>query len=153
MTSFRLAREYYPISISAFRCTMQRKQSIELLCFRHAVPRSRTSPYVEQELKPESALSRMAESLDTRIIHDLASIKLDQANISHLLRAWTPKQLYNTYSSIKKVILDSCLSMHRQRAFLLRNTIQCDIAYHLSTYLEFVSFNWFESANVTFSLH
>ncbi|MFI3276835.1 MAG: metal-dependent phosphohydrolase, partial [Vibrio sp.] len=81
---FRLAREHYPIlsRLSVVLCSENRASNYfvsDTLC------QEAEHRYVEQELKPESALSRMAESLDTRIIHDLTSIKPTK-QISHLLQ-------------------------------------------------------------------
>ncbi|MDD1830073.1 metal-dependent phosphohydrolase, partial [Photobacterium sp. ZSDE20] len=81
---FRLAREHYPIlsRLSVVLCSDNIASNYfvsDTLC------QEAEHRYIEQELKPESALSRMAESLDIRIIHDLTLIKPTK-QISHLLQ-------------------------------------------------------------------
>ncbi len=123
---FRLAREYYPIlsRLSVVLCSENRASNYfvsDTLC------QEAEHRYVEQELKPESALSRMAESLDTRIIHDLASIKPTK-QISHLLQLGHQSS-YTTPIHYQESNLGFVFINASSTGFFSKEYIQCDIAY------------------------
>ncbi len=123
---FRLAREHYPIlsRLSVVLCSENRASNYfvsDTLC------QEAEHRYVEQELKPESALSRMAESLDTRIIHDLTSIKPTK-QISHLLQLGHQSS-YTTPIHYQESNLGFVFINASSTDFFASDYIQCDIAY------------------------
>ncbi|MEZ8722405.1 HD-GYP domain-containing protein [Vibrio pomeroyi] len=123
---FRLAREHYPIlsRLSVVLCSENRASNYfvsDTLC------QEAEHRYVEQELKPESALSRMAESLDTRIIHDLTSIKPTK-QISHLLQLGHQSS-YTTPIHYQESNLGFVFINASSTGFFANDYIQCDIAY------------------------
>ncbi|NVN83127.1 MULTISPECIES: HD-GYP domain-containing protein [unclassified Vibrio] len=123
---FRLAREHYPIlsRLSVVLCSENRASNYfvsDTLC------QEAEHRYVEQELKPESALSRMAESLDTRIIHDLTSIKPTK-QISHLLQLGHQSS-YTTPIHYQESNLGFVFINASSTGFFAKEYIQCDIAY------------------------
>lgn len=80
---FQLAREHYPIlsRLSVVLCSENKASNYfvsDSLC------QNAKHHYIEQEIKPNSALSRLAESLETRIVDDL-SLMNPTKQISHLL--------------------------------------------------------------------
>ncbi|MCG9544700.1 HD domain-containing protein [Vibrio sp. Isolate33] len=123
---FRLAREHYPIlsRLSVVLCSENRASNYfvsDTLC------QEAEHRYVEQELKPESALSRMAESLDTRIIHDLTSLKPTK-QISHLLQLGHQSS-YTTPIHYQESNLGFVFINASSTGFFANDYIQCDIAY------------------------
>jgi response regulator RpfG family c-di-GMP phosphodiesterase len=137
---FRLAREHYPIlsRLSVVLCSENRASNYfvsDTLC------QEAEHRYVEQELKPESALSRMAESLDTRIIHDLTSIKPTK-QISHLLQLGHQSS-YTTPIHYQESNLGFVFINASSTGFFANQTIQCDIAY-LTQVISSLFVQWFE---------
>ncbi|WP_373947741.1 HD-GYP domain-containing protein [Vibrio pomeroyi] len=123
---FRLAREHYPIlsRLSVVLCSENRASNYfvsDTLC------QEAEHRYIEQELKPESALSRMAESLDIRIIHDLTSIKPTK-QISHLLQLGHQSS-YTTPIRYQESNLGFVFINASSTGFFAKEYIQCDIAY------------------------
>ncbi|MDA0154633.1 HD domain-containing protein [Vibrio sp. Makdt] len=123
---FRLAREHYPIlsRLSVVLCSENRASNYfvsDTLC------QEAEHRYVEQELKPESTLSRMAESLDTRIIHDLTSIKPTK-QISHLLQLGHQSS-YTTPIHYQESNLGFVFINASSTGFFAKEYIQSDIAY------------------------
>ncbi|MEZ8192612.1 MULTISPECIES: HD-GYP domain-containing protein [Vibrio] len=137
---FRLAREHYPIlsRLSVVLCNENRASNYfvsDTLC------QEAEHRYIEQELKPESALSRMAESLDTRIIHDLTTISPTK-QISHLLdighQSSYTTPIHHQESNLGFVFINASST-----GFFANQTIQCDIAY-LTQVISSLFIQWFE---------
>lgn len=137
---FRLAREHYPIlsRLSVVLCNENRASNYfvsDTLC------QEAEHRYIEQELKPESALSRMAESLDTRIIHDLTTISPTK-QISHLLdighQSSYTTPIHHQESKLGFVFINASST-----GFFANQTIQCDIAY-LTQVISSLFIQWFE---------
>ncbi|MEZ8286521.1 metal-dependent phosphohydrolase [Vibrio splendidus] len=137
---FRLAREHYPIlsRLSVVLCNENRASNYfvsDTLCqkaeYRH----------IEQELTPESALSRMAESLDTRIINDLTTISSTK-QISHLLNLGHQSS-YTTPIHHQESNLGFVFINASSTGFFANQIIQCDIAY-LTQVISSLFVQWFE---------
>ncbi|NOJ06507.1 HD domain-containing protein [Vibrio splendidus] len=137
---FRLAREHYPIlsRLSVVLCNENRASNYfvsDTLC------QEAEHRYVEQELTPESALSRMAESLDTRIINDLTTISSTK-QISHLLdlghQSSYTTPIHHQESNLGFVFINASST-----GFFANQTIQCDIAY-LTQVISSLFVQWFE---------
>lgn len=81
---FRLAREHYPIlsRLSVILCSDNKASDYFVA---DALSKEAEHRHIEQEIKPESALSRLAESLDIRIINDLTSVHQTR-QISNLIK-------------------------------------------------------------------
>ncbi|MEZ8619638.1 HD-GYP domain-containing protein [Vibrio splendidus] len=137
---FRLAREHYPIlsRLSVVLCNENRASNYfvsDTLC--HEAEHR----HVEQELTPESALSRMAESLDTRIINDLTTISSTK-QISHLLdlghQSSYTTPIHHQESNLGFVFINASST-----GFFANQTIQYDIAY-LTQVISSLFVQWFE---------
>ncbi|MEZ8272887.1 HD-GYP domain-containing protein [Vibrio splendidus] len=137
---FRLAREHYPIlsRLSVVLCNENRASNYfvsDTLC------QEAEHRHVEQELTPESALSRMAESLDTRIINDLTTISSTK-QISHLLdlghQSSYTTPIHHQESNLGFVFINASST-----GFFANQTIQCDIAY-LTQVISSLFVQWFE---------
>ncbi len=137
---FRLAREHYPIlsRLSVVLCSENRASNYfvsDTLC------QEAEHRYVEQELKPESALSRMAESLDTRIVNDLTTINPTK-QIAHLLdlghQSSYTTPIHHQESNLGFVFINASST-----GFFAKQTIQCDIAY-LTQVISSLFVQWFE---------
>ncbi|MEZ8353151.1 HD-GYP domain-containing protein [Vibrio splendidus] len=123
---FRLAREHYPIlsRLSVVLCSENRASNYfvsDSLC------QEAEHRYIEQELKPESELSRMAESLDTRIIDDLTSTHPTK-QVSHLLKLGHQSS-YTTPIHYQESNLGFVFINASSIGFFAQQYIQCDIAY------------------------
>ncbi|UPR48742.1 HD domain-containing protein [Vibrio cyclitrophicus] len=123
---FQLAREHYPIlsRLSVVLCSENKASNYfvsDSLC------QNVKHHYIEQEIKPNSALSRLAESLETRIVDDLSLINPTK-QISHLLElghqsSYTTPIHYQESNLGFVFINASCTD------FFAKQTIQSDIAY------------------------
>ena len=83
--------------------------------------------YIDLEIKPESALSRLAESLDTRIIHDLSSTPPTEQTC-HLLKLGHQRS-YTTPIHYQEHNLGFVFVNASSIGCFYEPSIQCDIAY------------------------
>ncbi|WP_372384135.1 HD-GYP domain-containing protein [Vibrio sp. BS-M-Sm-2] len=123
---FRLAREHYPIlsRLSVVLCSENKASNYfvsDSLC------QNAKHHYIEQEIKPNSALSHLAESLETRIVDDL-SLMNPTKQISHLLKLGHQSS-YTTPIHYQESNLGFIFINASCTEFFAKQTIQSDIAY------------------------
>lgn len=123
---FRLAREHYPSlsRLSVILCSDNRASNYFVS---DALSKEAEHRYIDLEIKPESALSRLAESLNTRIIHALSSTPLTEQTC-HLLKLGHQSS-YTTPIHYQEHNLGFVFVNASSIGFFSKSSIQCDMAY------------------------
>lgn len=123
---FRLAREHYPIlsRLSVILCSDNKASDYFVA---DALSKEAEHRHIEQEIKPESALSRLAESLDTRIINDLTSVHQTR-QISNLIKLGH-RSSYTTPIQYQEHSLGFVFINASSTNFFNKTLVQSDTAY------------------------